>query len=208
MSTTGWSLPDDPLGAFCRDNHAALKGVGQGAARGPRRSRPRTCSTSRARAPASATRTGCARHPPATRTAPAVQALLDAGADMVGQHALRRALLQPDRRERALRHAGQRQCAGPHARRLVERIGRGGGGRARRFCARHRLRRLGAHPRQLLRHHRTAADARARFARGGGAVRAELRRRRLVRARCRHPRDGRPRAAREDRAAAESLRGC
>ena len=30
MSATSWTLPDDPLGAFCRHNHVALAGSGQG----------------------------------------------------------------------------------------------------------------------------------------------------------------------------------
>ncbi len=111
-------------------------------------------------------------------------------------HALRRALLQPDRRERALRRARQRQRAGAHPRRVVERIGRGGGGQARRFRHRLGLRRLGAHPGQLLRHPRPAPDLGSGVARRRGAVRPELRCRGLVRARCRRVREGRPRAPR------------
>ena len=84
MSTTGWSLPDDPLGAFCRHNHAALKGSGKGPLAG-------LAFAAKDLFHIEGQRTGfghpawLASHPPATRTAPAVQALLDAGADMVGR---------------------------------------------------------------------------------------------------------------------------
>lgn len=30
MSITGWTLPNDPLSAFCRDNHVALAGSRKG----------------------------------------------------------------------------------------------------------------------------------------------------------------------------------
>ena len=78
MSTTGWSLPDDPLGAFCRHNHAALKGSGKGPLAG-------LAFAAKDLFHIEGRRTGfghpgwLASHPPATRTAPAVQALLDAG---------------------------------------------------------------------------------------------------------------------------------
>ena len=84
MSTTGWSLPDDPLGAFCRHNHAALKGSGKGPLAG-------LAFAAKDLFHIEGRRTGfghpgwLASHPPATRTAPAVQALLDAGADMAGR---------------------------------------------------------------------------------------------------------------------------
>ena len=34
MSVAGWTLPDDPLGAFCRHNHVALGGSGKGSLAG------------------------------------------------------------------------------------------------------------------------------------------------------------------------------
>ena len=71
--------------------------------------------------------------------------------------------MEPDRRERALRHAGQRQRAGPRSRRILERFGGGGGGGARRFRARQRHRRLGAAAGQLLRHPRHCAPPTAAF---------------------------------------------
>ena len=76
--------PEDLLGAFCRENHAALAGSGAG---------PLASLTFAAKDVFDITgsRTGFGNpawlesHPPATATAPAVQQLLDAGADMVGK---------------------------------------------------------------------------------------------------------------------------
>ena len=76
--------PNDPLGAFCRENHAALKGSGSG---------PLAELTFAAKDvfDIAGVRTGfgsptwLTTHPPAEATAPAVQRLLDAGADMVGK---------------------------------------------------------------------------------------------------------------------------
>ena len=51
------------------------------------------------------------------------------GATLRGQDHHRRTRLQPRGRQRPLRHAAQSRCAGPPAGRLVERIGRRGGGR-------------------------------------------------------------------------------
>ena len=75
---------DDPLGAFCRENHAALPGSGSG---------PLTGLTFAAKDvfDIAGIRTGfgnptwLSTHPPAETTAPAVQRLLDAGANMVGK---------------------------------------------------------------------------------------------------------------------------
>ena len=77
-------LPNDPLGAFCRDNHIALKGAGSGPLAGL------TFAAKDAFEIAGA-RTGFGQpdwlrtHPPASETAQAVQRLLDAGADLVGK---------------------------------------------------------------------------------------------------------------------------
>ena len=76
--------PHDPLGAFCVENHAALPGLAEG---------PLTGLTFAAKDvfDIAGSRTGFGNpswlesHPPATATAPAVQRLLDAGAEMVGK---------------------------------------------------------------------------------------------------------------------------
>ena len=76
--------PDDPLGAFCRDHHAALAGAGSG---------PLAELTFAAKDVfhVAGHRTGFGHpdwlrtHPPAVETAAVVQRLLDAGATMVGR---------------------------------------------------------------------------------------------------------------------------
>ena len=76
-------LPNDPLGAFCRDNHIALKGA----------SGPLAGLTFAAKDAfeIKGARTGFGQpdwlrtHPPASETAEAVQRLLDAGADLAGK---------------------------------------------------------------------------------------------------------------------------
>ena len=76
--------PDDPLGAFCRENHAALSGSGTGPLAG-------LTFAAKDVFDIAGSRTGFGNpvwlesHPPATATAPAVQCLLDAGADMVAK---------------------------------------------------------------------------------------------------------------------------
>ena len=81
---TSWTVPNDPLGAFCRDNHASLKGSGTGPLAGL------TFATKDAFHIEGA-RTGFGQpdwlrtHPPATETATAVELLLAAGADMVAK---------------------------------------------------------------------------------------------------------------------------
>lgn len=81
---TGWTAPNDPLGAFCRENHVALKGSGAGPLVG------RTFAVKDIFHVAG-TRTGFGQpdwlrtHAPATETAQAVRQLLAAGADMVGK---------------------------------------------------------------------------------------------------------------------------
>ena len=76
--------PDDPLGAFCRENHVALPGTGDGPLAGLTFAAKDVFGIA-------GSRTGFGNpgwlnsHPPAVVTAPAVQRLLDAGADMVGK---------------------------------------------------------------------------------------------------------------------------
>ena len=77
-------LPNDPLGAFCRENHAALPGSGQGPLAG-------LTFAAKDVFDIAGSRTGFGNpawlesHPPAAVTAPVVQLLLDAGADMAGK---------------------------------------------------------------------------------------------------------------------------
>jgi len=79
-----WTAPDDPLGAFCRDNHASLKGSGAGALAGL------TFAVKDAFHIAG-TRTGFGQpdwlrtHDAPRETAAAVKKLLGAGADMVAK---------------------------------------------------------------------------------------------------------------------------
>ncbi len=79
-----WTGPDDPLGAFCRDNHASLKGSGAGALAGL------TFAVKDAFHIAG-TRTGFGQpdwlrtHDAPRETAAAVKLLLAAGADMAGK---------------------------------------------------------------------------------------------------------------------------
>jgi amidase len=81
---TDWTIPNDPLGAFCRDNHIAMKGSGTGPLAGL------TFATKDAFNIAGA-RTGFGQpdwlrtHAAATETADAVQRLLAAGAHMVAK---------------------------------------------------------------------------------------------------------------------------
>ena len=76
--------PHDPLGAFCVENHAALPGSGQGPLAGLTFAAKDVFGIA-------GSRTGFGNpawlesHPLAESTAPAVQLLLDAGADMVGK---------------------------------------------------------------------------------------------------------------------------
>ena len=76
--------PHDPLGAFCRDNHAARRGYGRGPLRG-------LTFAAKDLFHIKGARTGfghpdwLASHPPQTSTARAVKRLLDAGADLVAK---------------------------------------------------------------------------------------------------------------------------
>ena len=76
--------PDDPLGAFCRENHAALKGSGSGPLAGLTFAAKDVFDIAGVRT-GFGSPTWLTTHPPAESTAPAVQRLLDAGADMVGK---------------------------------------------------------------------------------------------------------------------------
>ena len=84
MSIQNPGPPDDPLGAFCQENHAALPGSGQGPLAG-------LSFAAKDVFDIAGSRTGFGNpawlesHPAAVSTAPAVQLLLDAGADMVGK---------------------------------------------------------------------------------------------------------------------------
>lgn len=79
-----WAPPDDPLGAFCRDNHVSVKGSGRGPLAGLTFAVKDLFDIA-----GSVTGFGhpdwLRTHEPAISTATAVQQLLDAGADMVGK---------------------------------------------------------------------------------------------------------------------------
>ena len=83
-SVTFDNAPDDPLGAFCRENHAALKGSGSGPLAGLTFAAKDVFDIAGVRT-GFGSPTWLTTHPPAESTAPAVQRLLDAGADMVGK---------------------------------------------------------------------------------------------------------------------------
>jgi len=76
--------PHDPVGAFCKVNHVALRGSGKGPLAG-------LAMAVKDIFDIAGHRTGFGNpdwlrtHPPATETAPAVRQLIDAGADMVGR---------------------------------------------------------------------------------------------------------------------------
>ncbi|MGE3697786.1 MAG: amidase family protein, partial [Hyphomicrobiaceae bacterium] len=84
MSTASCTPPHDPLGAFCRDNHAALAGSGRGPLAG-------LTFAVKDLFHIEGNRTGFGHpdwlrtHPRAERTAVAVERLLAAGADMIGR---------------------------------------------------------------------------------------------------------------------------
>ena len=79
-----WIPPNDPLGAFCRENHAAQKGSGRGPLVGLTFAVKDVFEIE-------GSRTGFGQpdwlrsHAAAARTATAVRLLLDAGADMIGK---------------------------------------------------------------------------------------------------------------------------
>jgi amidase len=84
MNPTNWTLPNDPLGAFRRDDHATLSGSGKGPLAG-------LTFAAKDVFHIKGHRTGfghpdwLSTHPPAKRTAVAVKRLLAAGAEMVGR---------------------------------------------------------------------------------------------------------------------------
>ncbi len=76
--------PHDPLGAFCRENHAAMRGSGEGPLAGLSFAAKDVFDVAGSRT-GFGNPTWLSTHSPASRTAPAVQQLLDAGANMVGK---------------------------------------------------------------------------------------------------------------------------
>jgi len=84
MNAASWILPDDPLGAFCRHNHVALAGSGDGPLTG-------LSFAAKDLFHIEGHRTGFGHpdwlrtHPPQPRTAVAIERLLAAGAHMVGR---------------------------------------------------------------------------------------------------------------------------
>ena len=82
--SAAWTLPNDPLGAFCRHNHVALAGSGKGPLAG-------LTFAVKDLFHIEGHRTGFGHpdwlktHAPAKRTSEAVKRLLAAGADMVGR---------------------------------------------------------------------------------------------------------------------------
>lgn len=84
MNQTDWQLPNDPLGAFCRENHIALRGAESGPLAGLSFGAKDLFAIAGAR-------TGYGHpdwlrtHEPETETAVAVQRLLDAGASLAGK---------------------------------------------------------------------------------------------------------------------------
>ena len=83
-SQTFGSIADDPLGAFCRENQAALRGSGSGPLAGLTFAAKDVFDIAGIRT-GFGSPTWLNTHAPAAATAPAVQRLLDAGADMVGK---------------------------------------------------------------------------------------------------------------------------
>lgn len=83
-SATFDNPPNDPLGAFCRENHAALEGSGSGPLAGLTFAAKDVFDIAGSRT-GFGSPTWLTTHPPAESTAPAVRRLLDAGADMVGK---------------------------------------------------------------------------------------------------------------------------
>ena len=120
--------------AFCRHNHVELEGAPDGPLRGLTFAVKDVFDIAGHRT-GNGNPVWLETHPPATRTASAVERVLAAGAQLVGKTHTDEIGLQPQRRERAPRHADQSARAGPHSRRLVERIGGGGCRRSRRLRA-------------------------------------------------------------------------
>ncbi len=83
-STLPAGPPNDPLGAFCVENHAALTATGRGPLSGLTFAAKDVFDVAGIRT-GFGNPTWLETHPPAEATAPAVQRCLDAGADMVGK---------------------------------------------------------------------------------------------------------------------------
>ena len=83
-SPASGSPPHDPLGAFCLENHAAVKGSGSGPLSGLTFAAKDVFDVEGSRT-GFGSPTWLDTHPAAEATAPAVQRLLDAGADMIGK---------------------------------------------------------------------------------------------------------------------------
>ena len=187
--------PDDPLGAFCRDNHAALAGAGNGPLAG-------LSFAAKDVFHVAGHRTGFGHpdwlrtHPPAGETAAAVQRLLGAGATMVG-----RTLTD----ELAYSLSGENPHYGtPVNPRAPDRIPGGSSngsvsavaGGLVDFALGTDCGGLRAAAGQLLRRLRHAPDPRPRSGGGCDPLRPELRRGGMVRPRRRHDGAGRPGPAR------------
>ena len=127
-------VANDKLGAFCRHTHVEVKGAASGPLAGL------TCAVKDIYDIAGG-KTGFGSpdwlrtHGPAARTAPAVQLLLDAGAHVVGKAHTEEMAWSLTGENAHYGTPGQRQRAGPHPRRILERFGGGGRRRARRFRA-------------------------------------------------------------------------
>ena len=83
-SATHDNPPNDPLGAFCRENHAALQGSGAGPLAGLTFAAKDVFDIAGVRT-GFGSPTWLNTHPPAEFTAPAVLRMLGAGADMIGK---------------------------------------------------------------------------------------------------------------------------
>lgn len=84
MTTASWTLPDDPLGAFCKHNHVAIAGSGKGMLHGLRFA-AKDLFDIKGHCTGFGHPDWLTSHPPAKRTAAAVKRLLAAGADLVGR---------------------------------------------------------------------------------------------------------------------------
>ena len=148
----------DPLNAFCAHSTAKTQGrAGGSAGRAHLRGQGfvRHCRPRHRRRQSGLARAAFACRAHRARRAGACRCRRRHG----GQDPHRRALARHFRRECPLRHSDQSERAGTSAGRFLQRLGGSGGRRSRRFRARHRHRRIGAHPGKLLRHLRHPSDA-------------------------------------------------
>ena len=176
--------PHDPLGAFCVENHAALPGSGHGLLVG-------LTFAAKDVFDVAGSRTGFGNpawlesHPPAVATAPAVKTLLDAGADMVGKTLTDEITYSLSGQNfhygTPLNSSAPGRIPGGSSSGSASAVAGGIGG----LCPRHRLRRVGASPGQLLRHPRHPSQPRTSLAGRCRALHVELRCGRLVRQGCR-----------------------